>query len=67
MKLYRYRPLNGFLFKELLYQEIYHASPHELNDPLDLNTQVNFYSTEINKLTSFSRFISRRVAISQGM
>lgn len=67
MKLYRYRPLNGFLFKELLYQEIYHASPHELNDPLDLNTQVNFYSTEINKLKSFSRFISRRVAISQGI
>jgi hypothetical protein len=67
MKLFRYRPLNEFLFKELLYQEIYRASPHELNDPLDLNTQVNFYSTEIKKLKSLSRFIGRIALISQGI
>jgi hypothetical protein len=65
VKLYRYRPLNEFLYKELLYQEIYHASPHELNDPLDLNTQVNFYSIEISELKSLSYFIIRRVAITQ--
>ncbi len=67
MKLYRYRPLNEFLYKELLYQEIYHASPHELNDPLDLNAQVNFYSIEISKLKTLSHFIIRQVAIAQGV
>jgi hypothetical protein len=67
VKLYRYRPLNEFLYKELLYQEIYHASPHELNDPLDLNAQVNFYSIENSKLKSLSHFIIRRVAITQGV
>lgn len=56
MKLYRYRPLSEILFKELLYSEIYSASPIELNDPLDLNGQLNFFSeneSEVNKLVSF--------------
>ena len=48
MKLYRYRPLNAFLFKELLYQEAYYATSDELNDPLDLNRPVNFYTNSIN-------------------
>lgn len=56
MKLYRYRPLSEFLFKELFYSEIYLASPTELNDPLDLNGQLNFFSNneaDINSLTNF--------------
>lgn len=56
MKLYRYRPLSEILFKELLYSEIYSASPIELNDPLDLNGQLNFFTkneTEVNELVNF--------------
>lgn len=42
MKLYKYRPLSDFLFKELFYQEIYFASYLELNDPLDLTARIEF-------------------------
>ena len=42
MKLYKYRPLSDFLFKELFYQEIYFASYLELNDPLDLSARIEF-------------------------
>jgi hypothetical protein len=31
-KIYKYRPLSDFLFKELFYNEIYFASYPELND-----------------------------------
>lgn len=41
-KLYRYRPLSDFLFKELYYQELYFASYDELNDPLDLSARLDF-------------------------
>ncbi|MGE0638049.1 MAG: DUF2971 domain-containing protein [Bacteroidia bacterium] len=41
-KLYKYRPLSEFLFKELLYQELYFASYNELNDPLDLSARIEF-------------------------
>ncbi|MDP1624023.1 MAG: DUF2971 domain-containing protein [Bacteroidales bacterium] len=41
-KLYKYRPLSEFLFKELLYQELYFASYSELNDPLDLSARIEF-------------------------
>lgn len=40
--LYKYRPLSGFLFKELYYQELYFASYFELNDPLDLSARIEF-------------------------
>lgn len=42
MRVFRYRPLNSLLFKELRYREVYLASPAELNDPLDLNAQIDF-------------------------
>lgn len=57
MKLYRFRPLNAFLFKELKYQELYYASAKELNDPLDLNTRINFYSDDIKEIHALSDFI----------
>lgn len=41
-KIYRYRPLTDFLFKELYYRELYFASYCELNDPLDLSARINF-------------------------
>ena len=42
MRLFRYRPLSPLLFKELRYREVYLASAAELNDPLDLNAQIDF-------------------------
>lgn len=41
-KLFKYRPLSDFLFKELYYQELYFASYEELNDPLDLSARIEF-------------------------
>jgi hypothetical protein len=41
-KLYKYRPLSEFLFKELKYQELYFANYQELNDPFDLNVRIDF-------------------------
>ncbi|MGS4346862.1 DUF2971 domain-containing protein [Myroides odoratus] len=45
-KIYKYRPLSSFLFKELLYQELYFASYTELNDPLDLSLLLEFTITD---------------------
>jgi Protein of unknown function (DUF2971) len=42
MRLFRYRPFSPLLFKELRYREMYLASAAELNDPLDLNAQIDF-------------------------
>ena len=42
MKLYKYRPLTEFLFKELYYQELYFSTYAELNDPLDLSARIEF-------------------------
>jgi len=61
MKLYRYRPLNDFLFKELLYNELYFASPEELNDPLDLNGQLNFYTENEDKIKVLIYFLSKEM------
>lgn len=41
-KIYKFRPLSEFLFKELYYNELYFASYPELNDPLDLTAKLNF-------------------------
>jgi hypothetical protein len=49
-KLFRYRPLSEFLFKELYYQEIYFASYQELNDPLDMSARVEFSPREENEI-----------------
>ncbi|MES2277281.1 MAG: DUF2971 domain-containing protein [Bacteroidota bacterium] len=42
LKLYKYRPLSEFLFKELFYQELFFASYIELNDPFDLSARMDF-------------------------
>ncbi len=63
MKLYRYRPLNDFLFKELLYNELYFASPEELNDPLDLNGQLNFYTESEDKIKGLIYFLSKEMMV----
>lgn len=42
IKLYKYRPYSEFLFKELLYSELYFSSYKELNDPLDLSVRIDF-------------------------
>lgn len=55
-KLYKYRPLSEFLFKELKYQELYFANYQELNDPFDLNVRIDFTvenSTYINELVRY--------------
>lgn len=57
-KLYRYRPLSDFLFKELFYQEIYLASYYELNDPLDMNVNIDFRTTEREAIKYLLYFIS---------
>lgn len=46
MHLYRYRPINALLFKELLYDELYPADYQELNDPVDLNAEIEFVPKE---------------------
>jgi len=49
-KIYKYRPLSDFLFKELFYNELYFASYSELNDPLDLTVKLNFKPTDAKRL-----------------
>lgn len=66
MKLYRYRPLSEFLFKELLYSEIYLASPTELNDPLDLNGQLNYFSDSEDEIRALVRFIFKQAFVLYG-
>ncbi|HAY3550825.1 DUF2971 domain-containing protein [Elizabethkingia meningoseptica] len=56
-KIYRYRPLSEFLFKELYYQEIYFASYYELNDPLDLSARIDFFSKDKNEVEYLLYFI----------
>ncbi len=51
MKLYKYRPLSEFLFKELYYQEIYFASYSELNDPLDLKARIDFSVNDVKQIS----------------
>ena len=61
MKLYRYRSVTAFLFKELLYQEIYLASFGELNDPLDMTPLVNFRTSELDDARNLARFLLGRI------
>lgn len=56
-KLYKYRPLSEFLFKELYYQELYFASYNELNDPLDLFARIEFSTKDKNEVKNLIRFI----------
>ncbi len=63
MKVYRYRPLNDFLFKELYYRELYFASASELNDPLDLVAQFNFHPTDFEQYKALMCFFSKHVIV----
>lgn len=56
-KLYKYRPLTEFLFKELYYQELYFASYNELNDPLDLSARIEFTSDNQKSISYLLWFI----------
>lgn len=56
-KLYKYRPLTEFLFKELFYQELYFASYSELNDPLDLSARIEFTPKKISQIKNLLWFL----------
>lgn len=56
-KLFKYRPLSEFLFKELHYQELYFASYDELNDPLDLSARIDFTSKDREAIEYLMWFI----------
>ena len=56
-KLYKYRPLSEFLFKELRYSELYFASYVELNDPLDLSVRINFKPVDKKQLEYLIYFL----------
>lgn len=51
-KIYRYRRLSEFLFKELYYQELYYSSSYDLNDPADLSTILDFSPRYCNEIRS---------------
>lgn len=59
IKLYRYRSINELLFKELRYRELYSASPEELNDPLDLNVQLDFFTEIDSEIATLARYLSK--------
>ena len=63
MKLYRYRSTNELLFKELRYCELYSASPNELNDPLDLNVQLDFFTESDSQIAKLARYLSKYTLI----
>ena len=63
MKLYRYRPLSEVLFKELRYSEIYLSSSEELNDPLDMNGRLNFYTASQDKIKALAQFLARKMFV----
>lgn len=61
MRLYRYRPITPFLFKELLYQEVYLASFVEFNDPLDMTPVVDFRASEFQDTRQLAHFLLTRL------
>lgn len=65
MRLYRYRPLNGFLFKELKYREIYLARYGELNDPQDLSCTINYHSLEKEYVGALVHLMFMELALSR--
>ena len=67
MKLYRYRPATELVFKELRYSEVYLASPVELNDPLDLNAQLNFFQRSSEETTALVQFLQKQAFIAHGI
>lgn len=66
MKLYRYRPATELIFKELRYGEIYLASADELNDPLDLKAQLNFFQRKSDETRALAGFLQKQAFIAHG-
>jgi len=62
MRLFRYRNLGALAFKELRYREVYLASPSELNDPLDLNAQIDFRPRNQKDTVLLGAFLQREAA-----
>lgn len=58
-KLYRYRPLTDFIFKELYYGELYFASYNELNDPLDLSVRMDFRPINERQIKGLIHYLVR--------
>ncbi|MBY0506072.1 MAG: DUF2971 domain-containing protein [Bryobacteraceae bacterium] len=67
MKLYRYRPASELVFKELRYSELYLASRDELNDPLDLNAQLNFFQRTNDETRVLARFLQGQAFIAHSV
>ena len=65
MKLYRYRPATELVFKELRYSELY-ASRDDLNDPLDLNAQLNFFQRTSDETRALARFLQTQAFVAHG-
>jgi len=63
MKLYRYRPVTELVFKELRYSEFYLATRDELNDPLDLNAQLNFFQRTSDETRALAGFLQRQAFV----
>ncbi len=63
MKLYRYRPLSELIFKELYYQELYLSSYIELNDPLDMNTAIDFSVSQLNQVKMLIQFLTKTLVV----
>ena len=66
MRIVRYRPLNSLLFKELRYREVYLASPAELNDPLDLNAQIDFAPRSQKGWKALCAFLCKTSVVAHG-
>ncbi|MFB0498682.1 hypothetical protein ABID99_004919 [Mucilaginibacter sp. OAE612] len=62
-KIYKYRPLSDFLFKELQYQELYFASYQELNDPFDLNVRIDFSVEKQEYISELVRYLFKTTLI----
>lgn len=62
MKIYKYRPLSDFLFKELNYRELYFANYKELNDPEDLKPALNFNFKSKKQISLLIPFLIKAVS-----
>jgi len=62
-KLYKYRPLSEFLFKELKYQELYFANYKELNDPFDLNVRIDFSVEKPEYVSELVRYLFKTTLV----
>ena len=66
MRLFRYRPDNALLYKELHYGELYLATPQELNDPLDLSGRMHFPARDDRDFKHLSDFLLKQAFLCHG-